>query len=336
MSRPDPHAVHTDAIVIDGVCPLLREPAYVDWYIEGGVTAAVPTVSLDEPADITLDTIGRWRRLIDADERLVLATRAADIEAAKGAGRLAIVMHFQGPGAVARELDRIDAFKALGVGMIQLTYNVKNPLGDGACERTDAGLSHFGLAFVRRCNEARVIIDCSHTGRRTTLDAIAASTRPPVFSHANPKRVHDSPRNIADEQIHAVAQAGGLVGAVGFPGFLGTEARPTLARFIEHIDYLVEVAGIDHVALGIDYYTGQHPVADTEAALKRYQWSVDCGRWDADVYPPPPHVYPQGIETPRTLPNLTAGLAARGYAAGDIEKIIGGNWLRVFREVWGA
>ena len=329
-------ALHSASIVIDGVCPLLREPRYVDWYIEGGVTAATPTVSLDEPADVTLEAIGRWLRLIAADDRLRLARAAADIEAAKADGQLAIVMHFQGPGAIAKELDRIDAFKALGVGMIQLTYNVKNPLGDGACERTDAGLSNFGLAFIKRCNEARVIVDCSHTGIRTTLDAFEASSRPAVFSHANARALYDSPRNITDEQISAAADSGGIIGAVGFPGFLGPEPRPTLARFVEHIDYLVETAGIDHVGLGIDYYTGQHPVMDTEAAMARYQWSVDCGRWDADVYPPPPHYFPTDIETPRTLQALTAALSARGYEPADIEKILGGNWLRVFREVWGA
>lgn len=327
--------LHRDAIVIDGVCPLLREPQYVDWYIEGGAAAATPTVSLDEPVDITLETIGRWLRRIATDDRLVLAKTAADIEAAKPAGQLAIIMHFQGPGAIAKELDRIDAFKALGVGMVQLTYNVKNPLGDGACERTNAGLSKFGVDFVKRCNEARVIVDCSHTGERTTLDAFEATARPAVFSHANPKALYDSPRNITDEQIKAAAATGGIIGAVGFPGFLGSGTRSTLDRFVDNIDYLVETAGIDHVGLGIDYYTGQHPVADTQQAMARYEASVACGRWDADVYPPPPHYYPSGIETPRTLPNLTEKLIERGYSAEDTKKVLGGNWLRVFRDVWG-
>jgi len=336
VGNTDPSQLHADAVVIDGVSPLLRKPEYVDWYIEGGVTAATPTVSLDEPPGVTLENIGHWHQLIRDDPRLVLATEAAHIEQAKRDGRLAIVMHFQGPGAVEKTLERIDAYKAAGVGMIQLTYNVKNPLGDGALERTDGGLSLFGLNFVKRCNAARVIVDCSHTGRQTTLDAIEASERPAVISHANPFGVYGSRRNIDDDRLKAVAASGGVIGAVGFPGFLGPEMRPTLARFIEHIDYMVEVAGIDHVALGIDYYTGQHPVADDAAALARYQWSVDCGRWDADVYPPPPHYFPEGIETPRTLPNLTAGLNARGYADDDVRKIIGANWLRVFREVWGA
>lgn len=334
MPALDPADIHRDAVVIDGVCPLLREPKYVDWYIEGGVTAATPTVSLDEPADVTLDIIGRWHRRVAVDPRLILATTATDILTAKAEGRLAIVMHFQGPAAVGGALERINAFKALGVGMMQLTYNVKNRLGDGACERTDAGLSRFGLDFVRRCNEARVIVDCSHTGRQTTLDAIDASSQPVVISHANPAAVYASPRNIDDDRIKAIAATGGIIGAVGFPGFLGDDTRPTLERFIEHIDYMVETAGIDHVGLGIDYYTGQHPVADTEAALKRYQWSIDCGRWDADVYPPPPHYFPDGMETPRSLPNLTAGLLARGYTVDDTAKILGGNWLRVLRDVW--
>lgn len=334
MTPPD--ILHSEAIIIDGVCPLLMEETNVDWYIDGGVTVAVPTLAIREPAEQALRNLGSWHRFIGTDERLRLIRSAADIHAAKASGQMGIVFHFQGTDPIEDDLNLLDTYKMLGVGMVQLTYNVKNRVGDGACERTDDGLSNFGIDLVKRCNELGVVVDGSHTGMRTTLDAIEASTKPFVFSHANAKALYDSPRNITDEQMRACAATGGLVGIVGFPGFLGTDARPTLDRFIDFIDYAVELIGTDHVGLGIDYYMGMDPIIPADKALVRYNDAVATGRWDAQVYPPPPHYFPAGIETPKSLVNLTAGLLDRGYQADDVCKIMGGNWLRVFGEVWGA
>ena len=336
MAEADSIEIHREAIVIDAVCPLLAQKKHLDWYIKGGATAVAPTVGGFRPTLETMKTLGSWLNLIRNRDDLLLVRKAADIEAAKTSGKLGIILHFQGTDPIEDNLDLVELYKAVGVGMIQLSYNVKNRVGDGAQERTDCGLSHFGVDFVKRCNENRVIVDCSHTGYRTTMEAIALSERPIVFSHANARAVYDSPRNITDEQIKAVAETGGLVGAVGFPGFVAASDRPSLDDFIAHIDHTVEVAGIDHTALGIDYYLGQHPVADPEVARASYDDAIASGRWRADAYPPPPHYYPEGIETPETLGNLTARLVERGYGAQDVRKILGLNWLRVFREVWGG
>ena len=168
------------------------------------------------------------------------------------------------------------------------------------------------------------------------MDAIAASSRPTVFSHANAYALHASPRNIKDDQIKAAAASGGLVGVNGFPPFLGSSTRPTIDRFIEHLDYMVELVGIDHVALGIDYYEGMYPVADAKQAAAFFKQQLVQRRWSEASYPPPPHYYPEGMSTPKELPNLTERLVARGYSHDDVRKVIGGNWMRVFREVWGA
>lgn len=335
VSAESPEGIHASSIVIDGTCPLLRRREFVDWYIEGGVTACCPTVGSTAPAEETLRNLGAWRRFIASRDDLTLVEVAADIERAKAAGRLGLVFHFQGADPVENDLDLVDAYRALGVRMVQLTYNVRNRVGDGCEEKTDAGLSAFGADLVERLNENRVIVDCSHTGYRTTMDAIGKSSQPVVFSHANAYGLHPSPRNIRDDQIRAAAQSGGLIGVNGFPGFLGTAAQPTMERFIEHLDYMVERAGIDHVALGIDYYEGMHPVAGAAEAEKFFKQQLAQRRWSEANYPPPPHHYPQGMATPRELPNLTARLLARGYAPGDVRKLIGVNWLRVFREVWG-
>ena len=335
MSADAPADLHAAAIVIDGTCPLLRRREFVDWYIEGGATACCPTVGSTAPAAETLRNLGAWRRFIAAREDLMLVGAAADIGRAKAARRLGLIFHFQGADPIENDLNLVEAYRALGVRMVQLTYNVRNRVGDGCEEKTDAGLSAFGVDLVKRLNENRIVVDCSHTAYRTTMDAIERSSRPAVFSHANAYALHPSPRNIRDDQIKAAAASGGLVGVNGFPAFLGASPHPTMARFIEHLDYMVQLAGIDHVALGIDYYEGMHPVANETEAKQFFQQQVAQKRWSEANYPPPPHHYPQGMATPKELPNLTARLLARGYQADDVRKIIGGNWLRVFRTVWG-
>lgn len=332
----DAGQVHGTAIVIDAVCPLLRNPAHFELYRRGGCTTVAPTMGGGENAAATLRQLGRWFEYIRQHDELTLVRTAADVERAKADGKLGILPHFQGTEPIEDSLDLVDAYKELGVGIIQLSYNVKNRVGDGCEERTDAGLSRFGLKLIERMNRTRVIVDCSHTGYRTTMDAIEASSAPVVFSHANPRAVHPSPRNILDDQIKAIARTGGLVGAVGYPAFVSSAPRPSLEEFIAHIDYMVQLVGIDHVGLGIDYFLEMDPIAPLSQAQAFYDARLAAGTWTAQSYPPPPYIYPAGIETPAGLPNLTAGLLRRGYAAADVHKILGGNWLRVYRAVWGT
>jgi len=336
MERMATTDLHTEAIVIDGTCPLLRRREFVDWYIEGGVTACCPTVGSTAPAEETLRNLGAWHRFIASRADLLRVDGAADIGRAKAERRLGLIFHFQGADPIENDLNLVEAYHALGVRMVQLTYNVRNRVGDGCEESADAGLSRFGADLIGRLNENRMVVDCSHTGYRTTMEAIERSSQPVVFSHANAWALHPSPRNIRDDQIKAAAASGGLIGVNGFPGFLGTSLRPTMARFVEHLDYMVGIAGIDHVGLAIDYYEGMHPVADAAAAEVFFRQQVAQRRWSEHNYPPPPHYYPEGMGTPKELPNLTAHLLARGYAPEDVRKLIGGNWLRVFRAVWDS
>ena len=335
MATLDHERIHDEAIVIDAVCPLMLRRQYIDWWIEGGATAAGPTVGVFDRAGPTLRVLGDWIRAIDADPRLTLIERTADFAEVKANGKFGVLFHFQGTEPIEDDVNLIDAYKALGVGMIQLAYNIKNRVGDGCEERTDAGLSNFGLQVIERLNEARVVVDCTHTGYRTTMDAIEASTRPVVFSHSNAKAVKDSPRNITDDQIKAAAATGGLIGMVGFPAFVSASPKPTLDEFIDHIDHVVKLVGDDHVGLGLDYYWGQAPIADDEEAMRLYEEHVAAGTWRPEAYPPPPYHYPDGIATPRDLRNLTKRLLERGYGEEATKKILGGNWVRVFREVWG-
>ena len=327
--------LHRNAIVIDGACPLLRRKEFVDWYLEGGVTVCTPTVGSTATAEETLCNLGSWHRFIASRTDLELIERAGQIPEAKKGKKLGLVFHFQGADPIGNDLDLVDAFHALGVRMVQLTYNIRNRVGDGCEEAGNAGLSRFGRDLVRRLNDTRVIVDGSHTGERTTLEAIEASTLPFVFSHANAQAVHPCPRNISDAQIKAAAATGGLIGINGFPAFLGKSPKPTTADFLKHLDHVVELVGIEHAALGIDYYEGMHPVASDDEAKKMYQQQLAVRRWSAEVYPPPPHHYPAGMSTPKELPDLTAKLLKHGYSAAETRKILGENWLRVMRAVWG-
>jgi membrane dipeptidase len=326
--------LHRDAIIVDAVCPLAHNSFYLDWYREGGFTLIGPTVSTASSAEDADATLGRWHRLLRERDDIVLVSEARALEACKRNGRLGIFFHFQGADAIGADLDLVDLYKALGVGVVQLTYNVKSRVGDGCEEPHDGGLSRFGARLIERLNCARVIVDCSHTGERTSLDAVAAAVAPVVISHANARAKHQSARNVSDDLIRAIAGTGGLIGAVGFPAMVSADRRPTLDQFIDHIAYIADLVGIDHAGLGIDYYSGQAGVASDEDALAFYRAAQADGMWSA-AYPPPPHHYPAGIETPRRLLNLTARLLERGFSADDTRKVLGANWLRVMNAVWG-
>lgn len=336
MTDADALRIHKEAIVIDATCPLIKRQDLIHWWIEGGTTAAAPSVGGFHGASRTLRDLGQWLNLIARTPEYLLVKQAADIERAKAEGKFGIIFHFQGTEPIEDDLNLVDAYKELGVGMIQLAYNVKNRVGDGCEERTDAGLSRFGLRLIERMNRARVIVDCSHTGYRTTMDAIAASTAPVVFSHAGAKAIKASNRNLADDQIKAVAATGGLVGTVGYPAFVSDDPRPTLDQFIDHIAYMSDLVGPDHVGIAIDYFEGQYPVAAPGWMEKYYQELVDSGTWSPANYPPPPYYYPAGIETPQGFPNLTRRLLERGFTEPETKNIMGANWLRIFRTVWGG
>lgn len=329
------HELHSDSIVIDAVCPLVSDdPQYLDRYREGGVTALAPTIGSTENARSTLKRLARWHRWLREREDLCLLRRVSDIEHAKARQLLGVWFHFQGVEPIEDDLNLIDLYKVLGVGVVQLAYNVRNRVGDGCEEPSDAGLSRFGARLIERLNQARIIVDCSHTGLRTSLDAIACSKAPVILSHSNAASIHASARNVPASLIEAIAKSGGVIGVAGFPAMVANAAVPSLDQFIAHIDAIVAQVGIDHVGIGMDYYPGQAGIASDEVARRNYDYAVHEGLW-SKAYPPPPHHYPAGIETPRTLVNLTARLLERGYSEADVRRILGGNWLRVMRTVWG-
>jgi membrane dipeptidase len=319
--------IYRGAIVIDATSPILdRDDEWPKW-ADGGVTAVMATVAANHDASAAIESIARWHEKIRRyEERLLHATTVADVKRAKSEGKMAVVFHFQNARPLGYDAGLVEVFQRLGVRAIQLTYNVKSPIGDGCSERTDAGLSDLGVAVVREMNRVGVVVDLSHTGRQTTLDAMEVSTQPVIFSHSNAKAVCDHPRNLADDQIEAAAASGGVIGLNGFPRFVTLDTdRPTLDDLLKHLDHIVGLVGIDHVGLGIDYFS-----TDAEGYA---QWVAE-GVWKPEFYPPPPYHYPAGIDDASKLSAVSSALLERGYSGVDIAKVLGGNFMRVFAQVW--
>lgn len=318
--------LHRDAVIIDAVCPMQYwRPNFQQW-IEGGATCCAVTVAFGgNSAREALHEISQTYKLIRDRDDLLLATDSADIAFAKQSGKLAVVLHFQGTGPMEYDLGLLEVFWRLGVRVIQIAYNRRNPLGDGCEESTDAGLSLFGKQAIAEMNRLGLVVDVSHTGPRSAIEAIEASSVPCVASHCNPFAVHSSPRNIADELIRAVAESGGVIGANGFPSFVSSAAKPTLDQLIDHVAYVADLVGPRHVALGIDYFS---------ATQSEYDAFVAAGLWSTDTYGPPPWHYPAGIENPSGLPRLTERLIERGFAEDEVLGILGENCLRVYEHAW--
>ena len=331
----DPTTLHADSIVIDAVCPLLTLPHTLEDYRRGGLTVVAPTVGGVAGAAETLKELGAWSKLLREREDLLLVRTASDVYRAKVEKRLGIILHFQGVEPLEKCLDYIDAYKSMGVGIIQIAYNERNRIGDGCEEPSDAGLSRFGRDVIRRLNAARVIIDCSHTGHRTTMEAIELSDSPVVFSHSNAYAVFPTMRNIKDDQIKAVAATGGLVGIVGSSFHVSADIPPTLSQVLDHVDYIAQLVGPAHVGFGIDYFSAQDGYMPLERQQKAYEYLTSSGMWDPATYYPPPWPYPVGMETPDKFANITAGLLERGYSEPEVKGILGENWVRVYQAVWG-
>lgn len=328
-------SLHARAIVIDCTCPLANQVEYLESWMTGGTTALAPTLDSFHGMQGAMQSIARWLRYIaERSDQLLHVTKPEDILQAKQEGKLGIIFHFQNTDPVEDNLDLLRVYHRLGVRMIQLTYNRKNRVGDGCEERTDGGLSRFGIQLIQEMNRLGIVVDLSHTGYKTTMEAIEISEAPPVFSHSNCNAVCESPRNITDDQIQAIAARGGVIGINGFPRFVAKVPRPTLDHFIAHIEHIVQLVGPDHVGLALDYYEGMASVATAEQAQAAYERHLASGTWTQESYPAPPWYYPAGLELPSGFPNLTKALVARGYSDKDIEKILGGNFLRIFRQVW--
>jgi membrane dipeptidase len=322
------------ALIIDALCfgreweepvfEALRKANY------SGIFESLPRRDLQT----AIDALVEWRaRVKDYPDKLLIALEAADFEKAQRSQRTAVVMNFQNTTMFEGDLDNVDALHALGMRCAQLTYNFRNVVGDGCLERTNAGLSDFGLEVVDRMNQVGVMIDLSHCGRQTTLDGIEFSKKPVAMTHTMCDAVRGGhPRAKTDEQIRACAEKGGVVGMIALGYFIGPDpgGDSTIETHADHIEHAVSIAGIEHVGISTDF-----PPQGIEPWATYEEWYVPR----LDVFKPsyelrwPPWI-PE-LDTPNRYRNLIEVLDRRGWSQNDMERLLGRNWLRLFRETIG-
>lgn len=268
---------------------------------------------------------------------VTVARTVDDILDAQRRGTVAWVATLEGAAPIENELDRLDILYGFGVRSIGVTYNEANHLGSGLREVNDGGLTLFGRKAVARMNKLGLLIDCSHCGDQTTLDVVEASAKPIVLSHIGARALWPSNRMAPDDVLRACAEAGGVIGIEAAPHTTLTEQHPhhDIESVMEHFEYMVDLVGVDHVGFGVDTTYGDHVGVHHTYSAKL---SIDDMRRSAQAHPTPdfePVEYVRGLENPTEAShNIMRWLVKHDYADADIEKVVGGNALRVLREVW--
>jgi membrane dipeptidase len=261
-------------------------------------------------------------------DRFLLARTAADIDRAQRDNKLAVFYLIQNSTPVGDDLNNVRVLKEMGLTSIQLTYNDRNLVGSGCFEANDPGLSEFGRALVARMNQDRMIVDLSHAGMETMAQAIAASNAPVIISHTCCKALRNHPRNTTDVNLRALAKRGGVVGITQIRTFLTDAKRDNLGVYFAHIDHAVNVAGTEHVGIGSD--RDHRVIPDSEDAVRELL-REEGAQFKPDDWP----LYLDGLNGPRRMETIRDGLRKRGYRAAAIDKLMGENLRRIYRDVVG-
>jgi len=333
IGRPPRAAASTDSPDIDA-------RAIADAHA-AGLTAVNVTLGYvagqQDPFAYTLQTLDEWDAIIASHpEDLIKVDRASDITRAHAVGKIGVIYGFQNGVQIGTDVSRIDEFARRGVRVFQLTYNPANTLGDGCMAPENRGLTPLGRAAVERLNAAKIMVDLSHSGELTCLDALAASRAPISINHTGCRALTDLPRNKSDAELRAVAQGGGFVGIYFMP-FLAPDSHATAEDVVAHVDHAVNLCGEDHVGLGTDGDATGIDDLDTykdhlaQEIAERARAGIGAKGERADTYPFVADL--RGVEQYRKLESLLRG---RGYATGRIEKILGLNFQAFAREVWGG
>jgi membrane dipeptidase len=290
-----------------------------------------------EPFAMTINEIAWWVEAIRLrPDALALIRTAADIRAAHAAGKAGLILGFQNTEMFAKDASRVRLFSDLGVRIVQLTYNLRTTTGDGALAPENGGLTDFGRELVAALNEKNLLVDLSHGGKKTTMEAIAASTAPIAITHTGCAALAPHPRNRGDAELKALSEKGGVAGIYFMP-YLTPGRQQMAADIVAHIEHAVNVMGEDHVGIGTD--GGATAIDDMRAFLElfrknneeRRKAGIAAPNEDDSIITTPPD-----LMGPTQFEKLAGLLSARGHKEARIEKILGGNFLRLFGEVWGG
>jgi membrane dipeptidase len=284
-----------------------------------------------------VEGITGWDRLIAEHSKLLAKIKsAADIRAAREAGKLGLIYNFQDTTPLEADAGKVATFATLGVRVMQLTYNKRNLAGDGCLERANAGLSDFGREVIAKINEANVLLDLSHAGQRTIAEGIAESKAPLTISHSGCRALVDLPRNVHDAELRALADKGGVFGVYLMP-FLKEKGQPVTGDLIRHLNHAVNVCGEDHVGIGTDNPLLGYTLNDETRKQHRQFYEERAKRGiaapgeAADVLN-----LVEGYNGADRYDLLAADLRSQGWSSARIDKVLGGNFVRLFREVWKA
>lgn len=330
--------VHKEAIVIDGRDPthlmygFTRAPKdeYIGILQAGGLTAVVVDAAwVDDVFGQAARAVAAWHHRVAAmGESARIIYTVDDIQEAKRTGKVGFILSFQSPSPVEDDLDLVDMWRNLGIRVMQLTYQTRNLVGDGCAEQTDCGLSNFGERLVQHLNECGIVVDLSHAGNQTAMDATQCSKQPVILSHTNARSLCDLPRNASDELLKRVAKSGGVVGVSAYSAIVkkgGGETGTTLQDYLDQVDFMIGLLGEDHVGVGLD-------VGELRSAVEVEMLHARI----AGAGKQPQYRYVEDLNTRAKARNLTQGLLDRGYNESTIQKVLGGNFLRVFAEVWAV
>ncbi|MEH3062369.1 MAG: dipeptidase [Methylobacterium radiotolerans] len=318
---------HDDLIVIDGLIVSDFGPEVFADMRRGGITAANCTCSVWEDFVTTMRTMARWRRWFREHADLIAPVHGvADIHRAKAERRTGIIHGWQNASAIEDRIEYLELFHALGLRIVQLTYNTQNLVGSGCYESRDGRLSDFGRDVLAEMNRLGILCDLSHVGPKTSEDAIRASQRRVAYSHCLPAALKDHPRNKTDAQLRFIAERGGFVGVTMFPPFLARGAAATIEDYLDAIAYVIDLVGEENAGIGTDFTQGYG-----QAFFDYITHDKGDGRKLTDFGEV---LNPEGIRVIGDFPNLTAAMERRGWPASRIERVMGGNWLALLGDVW--
>ncbi|MBM3583012.1 MAG: membrane dipeptidase [Alphaproteobacteria bacterium] len=287
--------------------------------------AGVDYLSIDAGYDVmdwrtSLCSVAAYRSWLKArPDRFVMIDRPTDVWRAKREGKLAVTFDLEGMNVLDGDVDMVEVFYDLGVRQMLFAYN-RNNLAGGGCHDEDVGLTDFGRSVVKAMNRVGMVVDCSHTAYRTTMEAMELSTDPVIFSHSNAWSLCRHGRNIKDDQIKACAATGGVVGITGIGLFLGNSIAS--GTFVDHIAYMADLVGPAHVGIALDYAFEVGGIDDLLTAHPDY--------WPVSEYPGGS----VGFVPPSQLPEITATMLTRGFSEVEVRGILGENFLRLASQVW--
>jgi membrane dipeptidase len=304
-------------------------PGFWNTWDEAGVDVISVTMGVFWPRQFSFESAVNDLARVNYEfevlsDRMMKVSSAADARRAKAEGKRGVILNFQNSDHLEGDLANLELFYKLGIRILQLSYQKRNLAGDGCTERVQSGLSHWGVQLVREMNELGILVDVSHCGEATALDAIEVSERPVAVTHAVAKEVTSHPRGKSDDVIRAIAEAEGYFGVCLVPFFISDSDQPTIDDWLRHLDHVVELAGIEHVGIASDYGVEYPPgVIDrmNEMILGLGFQAEHHIDWNMTI---------DGFRYWREWPNITRVLVARGYSDEDIIGLLGGNFLRVF------